>query len=108
VSLYIDSGALQLAKHDLKKGLPGPPKRVGGIGSAAYDAIGASSDGIHFAVGTYVVSVTLSSTAAPLRSTAPVDAAAKPIAVRLQARSRSGLQLWRRRGVSRRVVYARG
>jgi hypothetical protein len=39
VPLSTDSGALQLATHDLKQGLPGTPKRVGGIGSAAYDAI---------------------------------------------------------------------
>jgi hypothetical protein len=83
VSLYTDSGALQLAKRNLNQGLPGTPKRVTGIGSAAYEATGASSTGVQFNVGKYIASIRLTTMNKPQRSTAPIEAIAKAIARRL-------------------------
>ena len=55
IARYTDSGALQLGKRNLPQGLPGGlPKKVAGIGAGAYEAIGASSVGIHFTVGSYI------------------------------------------------------
>ena len=64
VALYTDSGALQLAKRNLAQGLPGPPKKLAGIGTGAYEAIGAASAGIHFSVGTSIAYVSLNTRAA--------------------------------------------
>ena len=83
IGLYSDPGALQLAKRNLAQGLPGPPKRVAGIGGGAYEGTGASSTGIHFAVGKYVAYITLSSVAKPARTTAPLEALARGVAARL-------------------------
>jgi hypothetical protein len=81
VALYTDPGALTLAKRNLKQGFPGgTPRRVAGIGTAAYEASGAGATGIHFAVGKHVVYITLSG---KLRSKAPLEALAKAIAARL-------------------------
>jgi hypothetical protein len=83
VALYADSGALQLARRNLKQGLPGgTPRKVSGIGTAAYEAGGASAFAIHFAVGKYVVYLTLTPVGKP-RSAAALEALAKTIAVRL-------------------------
>src|SRR5262245_51573029 len=42
VAVYSDSGALQLAVHNLKQGMSGgTPKKVAGIGTDAYEAKGA-------------------------------------------------------------------
>ncbi len=84
VASYTDTGALKLAKSNLKQGLPGgTPKKLTGIGSAAYEATAASSTGIHFAVGRYVVYLNLTSIGRPPRATAPLEALAKTIAGRL-------------------------
>jgi hypothetical protein len=82
VALYTDKGALQLATRNLAQGLPGsPPRKLTGIGSAAYEATGASAIGIHFAVHDDVVYVILTTTGKPPR--ASLEQLAKAIAARL-------------------------
>jgi hypothetical protein len=83
VSLYTDAGALQLAKRNLDQGLPATPRKVAGIGVGAYEAIGASAAGIHFAVGKDVVYISLNTIGAPPRSTASVEAVARAVAAKL-------------------------
>ena len=69
VAHYTDSSLLALAVRNLKQGLPGgTPKKVAGIGSAAYEATGASATGLHFAIGKYVVYITLTSFGKPSKS----------------------------------------
>jgi hypothetical protein len=77
VASYADQGALALASRNLRQGLPGTPKRVTGIGTAAYEATGATSSAIHFAVGKYAVYLTATS---PLRS---LEVIARAVAARL-------------------------
>jgi hypothetical protein len=60
---YADPGALQLAVHNLKQGLSGgTPKKVTGIGDAAYEAKGPpdAGPGIHVAIGKYIAYINLS------------------------------------------------
>jgi hypothetical protein len=83
IALYTDSGALQLAKRNLEQGLPGTPKLVAGIGTRAYEAVGASSAGIHFSLGKYIAYVILNTRAASPRSTGSLEALAKAVAARL-------------------------
>ena len=83
VAVYTDPGALKLARQNLKQGLPGPPKKVAGIGSAAYEAKGALSAGIHVAVGKYVAYITLATTGAPPKSATVLEPLAKAVAARL-------------------------
>jgi hypothetical protein len=83
VALYTDTGALQLAKQNLKQGLPGPPKKVAGIGSNAYEAKGAQAAGIHVAVGKYIAYITLSTIGTPPKSAAVLEPLAKAVAARL-------------------------
>jgi len=81
VSVYSDTGMLQLATRNLRQGLPGgPAKRVAGIGGAAYEATGAGSAGIHFIVGKDVVAIVLTASS----STASVDSIAKTVAAELK------------------------
>jgi hypothetical protein len=80
IALYTDSGALQLAKRNLAQGLPGTPKKVAGIGSGAYEAVGASSAGIHFSVGKYIAYVILNTRGASPRSTRTLEALARAVA----------------------------
>lgn len=83
VAVYTDSGALQLAKQNLKQGLPGPPKKVAGIGSAAYEAKGALSVGIHVAVGKYIAYISLNTIGTPPKSATVLEPLAKAVAARL-------------------------
>lgn len=83
VSLYTDRGALALATRNLDQGLSGTPRKVAGIGSAAYEATGAFSTGVRFADGKYVVLVNVSGIGKPSWSTKSVEALAKAIAGRL-------------------------
>lgn len=83
VSLYTDQGSLQLAKRNLNQGLPGTPRKVARIGSAAYEATGGLSTAIHFNVGKYIVFVSLNTVGTPPRSTASLEALAKTVAARL-------------------------
>ena len=83
VSLYTDQGALALAKRNLNQGLPGPPKKVAGIGTAAYEATGGISTAVRFAKGKEVVLVGVSGIGKPTWSTKSVEALAKAVAGRL-------------------------
>jgi hypothetical protein len=83
IARYTDSGALQLAKRNLAQGLLGTPKRVAGIGTGSYEAVGASSAGIHFSLGKYIAYVILTTRGASLRSTGSLEALAKAVAARL-------------------------
>jgi hypothetical protein len=83
ISVYTNAGVLQLAKHNLKQGLPGPPKAVSGIGSAADVATGAASTGIHLNVGKYIAYINVSPPGKPSTSIASVEALAKAVAARL-------------------------
>ena len=83
IVLYTDSGALQLAQRNLAQGLPGTPKKVAGIGTAAYVGVGGSSAGIHFSLGKYIAYVILNTRGPSSRSTGSVDALAKAVAARL-------------------------
>ena len=81
IALYADKGALQLATRNLNQGLPGAPRKVTGIGSAAFEGSGASAVGIHFVVGKYVAYVTLNTTGKAQRTS--LEAFAKAVAARL-------------------------
>jgi hypothetical protein len=83
VAAYTDAGALQLATHNLKQGLPGPPKKVTGIGSAAYEAKGALSAGVHVMVGKYIAYISLNTIGTPPRTAAVLEPLAKAVAARL-------------------------
>ena len=83
VAVYTDSGALKLAKQNLKQGLPGPPKKVSGIGSAAYEAKGALSAGIHVAVGKYIAYISLNTIGTPPKSATVLEPLAKAVAAHL-------------------------
>lgn len=83
IALYTDAGALQLAKRNLNQGLPGTPKKVSGIGSAAYEATGASGAAIHFNVGKYIAYLNLTTAGKAAKSKASLESLAKAIAARL-------------------------
>lgn len=83
IAAYTDKGALQLAKHNLKQGLPGTPHRVTGIGTAAYAGSGANATGVHFAVGKYVAYLTLAGVTGRA-ATAEAETLAKSIVPRLR------------------------
>jgi hypothetical protein len=84
IAAYADQGALQLAKRNLKQGFPGgAPRKVPGIGSAAYEATGAGAIGLHLSVGKYVAYLILTGGSNPRRSSASLETLAKSIAARL-------------------------
>ena len=85
VSRYTDQGALGLAKRNLNQGLPGTPKKVAGIGSAAYEATGGISTAVRFAEGNDVVLVVVSGIGKPTWSTKSVEALARAVAGRIPA-----------------------
>jgi hypothetical protein len=82
IAAYTDAGALQLAQSNLKQGLPGPPKKVAGLGGPAYEAKGALSAGIHVTVGKYIAYITLS-VRTPPKSATVLEPLAKAVAARL-------------------------
>ena len=86
VSRYTDQGALGLATRNLNQGLPGPPRKVAGIGSGAYEATGGISTAVRFAQGKYIVLVGVSGLGKPSWSTSSVETLAKAVARRLPAR----------------------
>jgi hypothetical protein len=84
VALYTDAGVLQLAKHNLKQGLPGgTPRKEAGIGEAAYEASGAGALGLHVSVGKYIVYATLTALGTAPPSSTSFEALARSIAGRL-------------------------
>ena len=106
VALYSDTGAFQLAEQNLKQGLPGPPKKVAGIGSAAYEAKGALSVGIHFAVGKYIVFVSLN-TIGRRRSRPPCSSPWRRPSPPASSREASRAQYWPRAPAGGRFEPAR-
>jgi len=83
IAVYSDDGMLQLADRNLKQGLPGAPKKVAGIGDAAYEAKGALSVGIHLAVGKDIAYISLNSVKTPPKSPALIEPLAKTVAAHL-------------------------
>lgn len=83
ISAYADKGLLARAKQNLDQGLPGPPRKVAGFGGGAYEAFGAGSAAMHFAVGKDVVVVILTSVARSARTTSELQAVAKAVAARV-------------------------
>jgi len=83
INLYTDTGALQLAKRNLKQGLPGAPKKLAGVGSAAYQASGAGAAAIRFSVGKYIAFISVNTVGAPPKVTPQLIALAKAIAAKL-------------------------
>ncbi len=81
VQVYKDAGMLRVAKSNLDQGLPGPPKKITGIGSGAYEATGGGSTAIRFAAGGYVATAILSTTGR--RSRSALERFAKTLAKRL-------------------------
>ena len=86
IASYTDTGALQLATRNLKQGLPGgTPKPLKGIGTGAFEATAAYQTGIHFAVGKYIVYMSLNDVGAnppPVERT-KLEALAKSLAAEL-------------------------
>lgn len=83
VAVYKDPGALKLAVQNLKQGLPGSPKKVTGIGSAAYESKGANAVGIHLVVGKYIAYINLNTIGAPPKSAVMLEPLAKTLATHL-------------------------
>ena len=83
VSVYSDRGLLKVAKRNLNQGLVGAPKKVTGIGGAAFAAAGASAAEIHFAVGKDVIAVVVTTIGKPPRVTPALKALAAAIAANL-------------------------
>lgn len=83
VSVYSDQGLLALAKRNLNQGLPGTPKKVAGIGTAAFEATGGISTGVRFAKGKDIVLVIVSGIGKPSWTPKSVEALAKAVAGRL-------------------------
>lgn len=81
IAVYTDRGALQLATRNLNQGHVGSTHKVTGIGKAAFEATGSVATDIHFAVGNYVVYVTLNAIARPAKTS--LEALARYIAARL-------------------------
>jgi hypothetical protein len=83
VAVYTDTGVLARAKQNLAQGLPGPPRRVSGIGSAAFEGKGAGAVGIHVSVGTYIAYISLNAIGKPPKSATVLEPLAKAVAARL-------------------------
>ncbi len=83
IARYTDPGVLQLAQHNLRQGLPGPPKKVKGLGGPAYEAMGADEVGIHVAVGSYIAYITLAAVGAQPKSPSVIEPLAKAVAAKL-------------------------
>jgi hypothetical protein len=86
IAHYTDSGALKLATSNLKQGLPGgTPKKVKGIGTAAFEATAADATGIHFLVGKYIVYMSLNAVGAnpPAPARTALESLAKSVAAQL-------------------------
>jgi hypothetical protein len=85
VAAYSDPGALQLAVHNLKQGFSGgTPKKVAGIGDAAYEAKGNGlGPGIHVAIGNYIAYISAASIGTPKPTLGQLEPIAKDVAAKL-------------------------
>jgi len=79
VELYVDGGLLALAKRNLNQGLPAAPRKLAGIGSAAFVTTAGPTAAIHVASGRYIVIAILTSAGTASRSTTSLEALAKAI-----------------------------
>ena len=59
IERYTDTGMLQLATHNLGQGLLSTPKKVSGIGDAAYEAKGAGGVEVKTTTGNYIAIIVL-------------------------------------------------
>jgi hypothetical protein len=84
IEAYTDPGMLQLATHNLKQGLVSTPKKVTGIGSAAYESKDPQAVDVKFATGKYIANITLSSVRKPPQSPSELYALAKAVVTALQ------------------------
>jgi hypothetical protein len=82
---FADPGTLQLAVHNLKQGMSGgTPKKVVGIGNAAYEAKGNGfGPDINVAIGNYVAYLALSSIGTPKPTLAEIEPIAKDVVASL-------------------------
>ena len=83
---YTDAGALKLALQNLKQGLPGgTPKKVTGIGDAAYEAKGppGTGSGIHVAIGKYIAYINLATVGGSPLSPSLLEPIAKDVVAKL-------------------------
>jgi hypothetical protein len=83
---YPDPGMLKLAVHNLKQGLPGgTPKKVTGIGDAAYEAKGPpdTGPGINVAIGKYIAYINLATVGGPQLSPSLLEPIAKDVVAKL-------------------------
>jgi hypothetical protein len=85
VVAYSDPGALQLAVHNLKQGLPGgTPKKVTGIGDGAYEAKGVGNGpGIHVAIGKDIAYINVSYVGGPQLAPSVLEPIAKDVVAKL-------------------------
>jgi hypothetical protein len=84
VVVYSDSGWQQKADHNLPQGLPGgTPKKVTGIGDAAYEASGTFAVGIHVAVGKNIAYISLNEVGKTPNSPVLIEPVAKDVAAKL-------------------------
>ena len=83
VASYTDKGLLELARHNLEQGLPGPPSPIKGLGGPAYEAKGAMAVGIHIAKGDYIAYITLTAVQSPPKSPKVLEPLAIALAKKL-------------------------
>jgi hypothetical protein len=83
VSVYSNPGWLAKAIHNLQQGMNGPPKKVTGIGLAAYEATGSFAVGIHTYVGKYLIYISLNEVPKTPSSPALIEPVAKDVVARL-------------------------
>jgi len=84
IERYSDSGMLQLATHNLKQGLVAlPPKKVSGIGDAAYEAKGNFAVEVKTVVGKYIAIIVLTNVRKPPKSPSEIESLAKDVVAAL-------------------------
>jgi hypothetical protein len=81
---YTDSGMLKLATNNLHQGLISLPKKVVGIGDAAYEAKGgAGGVEVKTVVGNYIAIIVLSNVKRPIKSPSVIEPLAKDVVAAL-------------------------
>jgi len=84
IERYSDDGWLQKATQNLKQGLVAlPPKKVSGIGDAAYEAKGNSAVEVKTVVGKYIAIIVLTNVKKPPKSPSEIEPLAKAIVAAL-------------------------
>ncbi len=83
IEVFSDTGVLGLARSNLKQGLLAAPKKLAGIGDAAYEAKNFGGVEIKTDVGKYIAIVVLSSVKAPPKSPSEIAPLTKAIVAAL-------------------------